>query len=630
MTSRWLRRIVIGAGALALLATPVAAAAQAGSERGNGRLGLFSGEPGDPALGARLYAQRCASCHDAPTGRTPAKAALAANTPIFILTTLSQGVMRPMAQGLTMPDMAAIAAYLSTRRDAGVSPLGREAPPCADKPPPLDLSAASQWNGWGRDREQSRFQPNPGFAAADAPRLKLKWAFAYAGARNGQATVIGERLFVNSFSGAVYALNARSGCAYWRFDLPAPSRSSIIAGPLPDGRRALYFSDFSRHAYALDADTGKLIWRTQVDDQQEVQMTGSLALEGRRLFVPVSSAEEAIATDDGYGCCRFRGAVAALDAVTGERLWKTYVTPDPPRPFRKNAKGVQMYGPAGGAIWSAPTVDAKRGLIYVATGDSYTDVPLPTSDAILALDMRTGAIRWSRQLTADDNYIIGCYGAAPKANCPGKVGPDHDFGASPILHTLPSGKQVILAGQKSSQVYALDPDARGAVVWSRRLSPGGALGGVEFSLAVEGGRVYAPLADLFNPPGAGRPGLHALAASDGQLLWSAPTPVLPCAWKGTYCAPAMSQAISAMPGVVFGGSMDGRLRAFETATGRVLWEFDTASQPVPTLSGQSAIGGVLDGAGPTIAGGMVYVNSGYQGRSGTPGSVLMAFSVDGR
>ena len=610
----------------------LAARAAPPPDDGNGVIGRLSGEGGDPTLGAKLYGERCTACHDHPADRIPSKAAISDNTRAFIAMTLVGGIMRPMAQGLSPHEIASIAAYLSTRKAGAVTGAGPEAPLCKGKPEAIDLKTADQWNGWGRTNEQPRYQPDPGFTAADVPRLKLKWAFAYSNSRGGQATVVGDRLFLNASSGAVYALNAKTGCAYWRFDAPAPTRGTIVLGPLASApsHYGIYFTDYTRSAYALDADSGAVVWRTQVDAQHEVQMTGSPTLADGRLLVPISSAEEAIAADPTYQCCKFRGAVAALDAQTGKLLWKTYVTPEPAKPFKVNAAGTQMFGPAGGAIWSAPTVDSERHLVYVATGDSYTDLDFPNSDAILALDEQTGAIRWSHQLTRDDTYIEGCYGPRPGPNCPTKLGPDHDFGASPILQSLSNGRQALLVGQKSSQVYALDPDQDGKVIWSRRLSPGGPLGGVEFGLAADGKTLYVPLSDIYVPPAQADPGMTALRIEDGAILWRARTPKEPCAWKNAYCFPGVSQAIAAMPGAVFGGSMDGRFRAFDAASGRTIWEYDTASAPVTTVGGGQAQGGVLDGAGPTIAGGMVYVNSGYWGRSGWPGTVLMAFSVDGR
>jgi polyvinyl alcohol dehydrogenase (cytochrome) len=609
---------------------PSSAQDAAMAERGNGVMGQFTGAGGDPVEGEKLYQQKCASCHDNPTGRIPPKATIANNTPTYLVSTMLEGVMRPMAAGMAPRDMVSVAAYLSTRKNGGLDAGALEAPACKDKPTPLTLEGP-RWNGWGNAETQGRFQPDPGLKAADVPRLKLKWAFAYAGSRNGQATVAGGRVFLTSASGAVYALNAKTGCAYWRFDVPGGSRSSVVIGKLPSvagkARYAAYLTGWTeRTAYALDAETGNLIWKSQVDNQSEVQMTGSPVLHAGRLYIPVSSAEEAIAIDDAYACCRFRGAVVAVDAATGKVLWETFMVPEA-KPFKKNAKGVQMYGPAGAAIWAAPTVDARRGVLYVATGDSYTDVPVDNADAVLALDLKTGAIRWVNQLTKGDNYIIGCYPPNPRANCPSPAGPDHDFGVSPVLHTLVGGKQVILVGQKSSQVYALDPDAKGKVIWERRLSPGGPLGGVEFGPAADATTYYVGISDIFMPKPA--PGLYAFRIADGELLWSAPGPKIACAWKNPYCSAAVSQAVTAMPGVVFAGAMNGRFRAHDAATGKVLWDFDTTA-PVKTVSGRDAQGGVMDGAGPTIAGGTVYVSSGYQGRSGSPGIVLMAFSVDGR
>jgi polyvinyl alcohol dehydrogenase (cytochrome) len=294
----------------------------------------------------------------------------------------------------------------------------------------------------------------------------------------------------------------------------------------------------------------------------------------------------------------------------------------------QNKTGHQLIGPAGGAIWSSPTIDAKRGVLYVATGDSYTDVAFDTFDAVVAMDLKTGAIRWSNQVTKNDNYIIGCYPPKPRANCPTPAGPDHDFGVSPILKTLKSGKQVILVGQKSSQVYAMDPDAKGKIIWRHQLSAGGPLGGVEFGPASDAEAYYVAIADIFTPKPA--PGLYAFRISDGEPLWSTPSPKLDCAWKNPYCTGALSQAVTAIPGAIFAGAMNGRFRAYDSATGKVIWEYDTAGAPVTTVSGKPATGGVMDGAGPTVAGGVVYVTSGYQGRSGQSGMVLMAFSVDGR
>ena len=508
----------------------------------------------------------------------------------------------------------------------------------------LDLTAP-QWNGWSPQPDNRRFQANPGFTVAEVPRLKLKWAFNYPGSKNGQATVIGDRLYVTSMSGAVYALNAKTGCVYWRHAAEAATRSSVTVISLPAGapaRHALFFSDWSKSAVALDADTGQQLWKTHIDDSAGLQMTGAPTAYGGQVFVPISSGVEAFAANDAWECCKFRGSVVALDAVSGKVLWKTYTTSVEPHVFKTNQFGKPMWGPAGGAIWSAPTIDPERGILYVGTSNSYTDVAYDGSDAVIAMDMASGAIRWKMQLLADDNYINGCYpgpGRTLAANCPSPLGQDFAIGNSPMLISLEGGQQRLVVGQKSGHVHALDPAQQGKILWQTRLSPGGALGGVEFGLAYDGELVFAGISDIVSGPD-GKPGLYALRIADGSLAWSAPTDIKPvCRWTSQWCHGAISQAVTAIPGAVFAGSYDGHFRAYAAGTGKVIWDFDTGSKLIPVLGDRVAFGGVMDGAGPTIAGGMVYVHSGYAGRSsasggrdlqGTDGNVLMAFSVDGR
>jgi len=624
------------AGALVLAASASAALAQAASPDG-----------------AALYAARCAGCHDNAADRTPSREVLSRNPPAFIFAAIHNGSMAPAAAGLTEGEKRAIAQHVS--KVAGdpdpqaiwgplAAQMPLDGPKCGRPPPPLDLRAKAQWNGWSPTSRNARYQPNPGLRAADVPRLKLKWAFNYPGSKNGQATIVGDRLYVTSMSGAVYALNGRTGCVYWRHAAEAATRSSVTVVRLPPGagaRHALFYSDWTKSAVALDADTGRQLWKTRIDESDGLQMTGAPTVHGGRLFVPIASGIEAFAADERWSCCRFRGSVVALDVTSGKVLWKTYTTPVEPKPFKKNRLGMDMWGPSGGAIWSAPTVDAARGLLYVGTSNSYTDVPHDGSDAVIAMDMATGRIVWKNQLLRDDNYINGCWrpdGRQLAANCPSPLGPDFSIGNSPILADLPGGRQLLVVGQKSGHVHALDPAASGKLVWQRRLSPGSALGGVEFGMATDGGLVYAGVSDVLLGPATARPGLYALRLTDGELVWSAPSPARPtCRWGPRWCHGAISQAVTAIPGVIFAGAYDGRFRAYDAATGKVVWETDTGSKPLPVLGGRTAFGGVFDGAGPTVAGGMVYVHSGYAGRQGasdglkgSDGNVLMAFSVDGR
>ena len=585
----------------------------------------------DPAAGEGLYAAHCAACHDHATERAPSRSVIANNTPAYILGVLSDGVMRANAAGLSRSEKLAVAMYVSQNKSGGtVSTKNSEAPACTRAPGPLTLSGPG-WNGWGRTVENTRYQPEPGLSAADVPRLKLKWAMAASGNRNGQPVIAAGRLFTNDTAGSVYSLDARSGCAYWRFSAEGPTRSTLSLAKLSGAhpRVAAFFTDAAGYLYAIDAARGALIWRTRIDDQRSHQFTGAVTVYQGVVYAPVASGEEAYATDDAYPCCKFRGALVAVSAETGKILWSTYTTQSEPKPFRTNRVGNPMYGPAGGAIWSAPTIDAQRGLVYVATGDSYTDVAYEGSDALIALDLKTGKIVWINQLTQHDSYIIGCEGTDEKrhANCPEHVGADYDLGASPTLMKLADGKQVILASQKSSQVYALDPDDAGRVIWQKRLSPGGPLGGSEWGHAVDAHNIYVGISDIYVGAAAG-PQLTALNITNGETVWTHPLMHRSCRWISVYCSPGISMAVTVIPGVVFAGSMDGWFSAYSTEDGKVLWSIDTGESFV-TITGAKAEGGALDAAGPVVAGGMVFVHSGYWGRTG-PGSVLLAFSVDGR
>ncbi|WP_306769230.1 PQQ-binding-like beta-propeller repeat protein [Parafrankia sp. BMG5.11] len=639
-----------GLGASQSVAQPVA-------DRNASPPALHAAATTPAADGAALYAQRCAACHDNASDRTPAREVLAQNRASFILAAMRGGSMAPMAAGLTQAEMEAIARHVSkVRGDAELTDIDPrriwgdsvegtplDAPKCTKAPPPIDFATQASWNGWSPTVDNRRYQANPGLTAADVPRLKLKWAFQYPGAKNGQATIIGDRLFTTSMSGAVYALDAKTGCVYWRHAAGAATRTSPVIAPMANGeltRAALFFSDWTKSAVALDAQTGEQIWKTTIDEQPGVQMTGSITYWDGKIFVPISSGNEAFAQSPNWVCCKFRGALVALDAATGAILWKRYTSDELPRPFAKNRAGKDLWGPSGGAIWVTPTVDPKRRLIYVGTSNSYTDLAYEHSDSVLAIDVDSGAIRWARQLTANDNYIDGCWreGDQRPANCPSPLGPDFSIGAAVILHTDKNGQERLLVGQKSGVLRALAPDS-GAILWQRQLSNGSALGGIEFGTAADGERVYAGVSDIVLGKN-GKPGLWALDVTNGEVVWNQPTSPEPeCRWKNFWCHGAISQAISVVPGIVFAGSYDGHFRAYDAKTGAILWDFDTASKPVRALNGAMVYGGVMDGAGPTIAGGTVYVHSGYAGRSGATagrnmrnadGNVLMAFSVDGK
>jgi len=578
---------------------------------------------------AQIYEERCAMCHDKPRVRIPPRSQIARQSAEEVIRTLTTGTMKQWADGLTADQIRALAVYVTGKQPgAGVQGNLNENL-CKDPAGPINFNG-SQWNGWGRDLDNSRYQPQPGIKPEDVPRLKVKWAWTHPGPMaTGQPTIIGDRLFVTTEVGQLYSLNAQTGCTYWTMNAGAGLRSAMIVGTLPGASKAkfaLYFGDHKSNVQAVDAITGELLWKTKVEEHRLSRITGSPVLYRDRLYVPVSSIEEVTGTDAKYECCKFRGSLVALDAYTGKILWKSFTVQEEPKPFKKNSSGTQMYGPAGGAIWSAPTLDLKRKVIYVGTGNSYTDVPTAHSDAIIAFDMDTGKIKWVNQLSPKDNFLVGCRQPGV-GNCPEEAGPDYDFGSSPIVRRLPGGKQVILAGQKSGVIYALDPDHEGKILWQVRLGTGGALGGIEWGFAADAQNVYVPVADVF---GAGRkPGITALRTATGEKLWHVPAPPAKCSWGTVRCNNSQSAAATVIPGVVFSGTADGHLRGYLTRDGTIIWDFDT-SPAVATVNGGQTRGGALDGGGPTIANGILYTNSGYGRIVGQPGNLLLAFTVDGK
>lgn len=584
---------------------------------------------GPPSVsGPALYEQFCSRCHDHPQDRIPPREVIARHSPEEVMRALTTGVMRTQAAGLNMNDRVALATLLTGRSPSTNMSAGPESNLCAAGGR-ATATGGSNWNGWGLDLANTRYQPEPGLDAADVPRLTVKWAFGYRGTYiYGQPSVVGGRVYVTSTTGRVYSLDAETGCTHWTYDAANAVRTAVsIAGigAKPHERLAAMFGDDSATVYAVDAQTGELIWKRRLDSHPDARITGAPVFYRQRLYVPVSSLEELSAPSPGYECCKFRGSVAALDARDGTVIWQTYTIDRTPVPYRKADDGTQLYGPAGGSIWSAPTLDPRRNLLYVGTGNSYTDVPTERTDSVVAFDMNSGAIRWVNQLRPKDNYIVGCdaAGQAGRANCPRSPGPDVDFGMSPILRRLDSGRQILLTGEKSGQVYGLDPRT-GRQLWAAQVGVGSSLGGVEWGGAADETQLYLAVSDAA-AAGARPGGLVSLRISDGKQLWRAEPAEPSCSWGQRNCLSAQSQAVSAIPGVVFSGSQDGHLRAYASTDGKLIWDFDTA-QSFPTVNGVPAVGGSLDNGGATVASGMVYVNSGYGRITGQPGNLLLAFA----
>ena len=594
--------------------------------------------------GAAVYQAHCASCHGMPTGRVPALSALRMMTPALVLRALETGVMKPQAEGLTSAEKFALVGYIAAPQKK-TEPLPGSAFCGASSQSSPDFSKGPRWTGWSTDATNTRFQDaaDAGIAADDVPKLKLKWAFGLGDgiAARSQPAIDGGRVFVGSQAGNVYSLDARRGCIYWSFDADTAIRSGITIGAAAGARASAYFGDSGAHVYAVDAASGKLLWKVHVDDHFAAMVTDTPLFHAGVLYVGVSSGEEAVAAVPTYECCTFRGSVVALDAATGKQIWKTYTIADTAETITKSKSGRQMRGPSGAGVWGTPTFDERRGVVYVGTGDNYSDPATRTSDAVVAFDAKSGKTLWSRQLTADDAFNNSCPSPG-KLSCPETEGGDFDFGQPPILVSLPNGKRALVIGQKSGMAHALDPDQQGELLWQTRVGKGSYLGGSQWGSAADRQNMYVaisdvqlvPAIDLKSPQGytlgvsptAGG-GLHALRLADGKEAWDA-KPVLDCGDRKN-CSPAQSAAVTVIPGAVFSGAIDGHLRAYSTSTGEVIWDVDTV-RDYETVNGIKARGGSLDGPGPTVAGGVLYVNSGYGSFGGTPGNVLLAFSVDGK
>lgn len=590
--------------------------------------------------GAGLYRERCASCHDSPEGRTPSIGAIKQMTGEAVYAALTNGAMKSQTSGLSTQEVLSLLVYIAPAGVANAKPAFEKS--CTGNGP-LKSGATTWdvlWGGWAPSVTNSRYQDAKaaGLAAADVPRLKLKWAFNLGAVTmgRGQPAVAGNRVFISTLAGDVYALDTASGCVHWAFKANAGMRSGVTVGDA-NGVPAIFFGDRSAVMYALNAESGELLWKIRPVEHLLAESTATPQFYKGVIYQGFSSIEESLVVDPNAVCCSFRGSVVALDAATGRILWQNFTIAEPAKP---TGRGKQQ-GPSGAAIWSTPTIDEQSGALYVATGDNYSNPVTETSDAVLAFDLKTGKLLWSRQLMQGDAYNSACSSREP-ANCPDKNGPDYDFGQPPILTQLGGGKRALVIAQKSGMVHALDPDAEGKILWQTRVGAGGLLGGSQWGSAADNRRVYVAISDVVlhsvtdvAAPGGRRivldpkkgGGLHAIDLKSGAIVWSARPAICPA--TQAICSPAQSAAVTAIAGAVFSGSLDGHLRAYSTTDGRVIWDFNTARQ-FPTVNEKPARGGSIDATGAAVAGGLVFVHSGYNQFGGMPGNVLLAFSVDGK
>ena len=587
--------------------------------------------PAAPPAGETVFQQRCASCHDSGDPRIPRRDELKKLTVTTITRTLDFGLMASIASPMRRDERDAVAAFLGMPGGNTTSPAKAF---CADRSVRIDDQAKAVWNGWSPSLANTRYQSADlaGLSVTQVPRLKLKWAYGYDGdiVAFSPPTVLGNQLFVGSAGGVVQALHLDSGCVQWTYQATGGVRAAIRVVPLGN-KHALLFGDQVGWFYALEAETGRQLWKKRPEIHEAVRLTASPVAYKDLVYVPVSSWEENRPISSAYPCCTFRGSVVAYRIKDGTLVWKTYTIRDKPKVTGKN-EGVDTWGPSGASIWSAPTIDPKRGVMYVTTGDNFSAPATDMSDSILALELNTGRIMWVKQTLPGDIWTSGCNS---KGNCPG---PDYDYGSSALLERLENGRDVLLAGQKSGVVYALDPDKKGEILWQVRVGQGGINGGVQFGMASDGQKVYAATSDVvrgapYKDPLDPRPtpldpkqggGLTALRIGTGEKVWYVP-PATCGARPG--CSPAQAAAVTAIPGVVFSGSLDGHLRAYSSEEGKILWDFDTV-RDYETVNGVRASGGALNGPGAVVVGGMLFVNSGYGRNGGMAGNVLLAFGSE--
>ena len=580
--------------------------------------------------GEAVYQKHCSSCHEGNVPRAPHNIVFRMSPPERILEALENGVMKGQGAALSAEERVAVATYLSGSPPSHVADTQMKA--CAANG--SRTSGGATVSNWGMNERNHRFVDAAvaGVTPQNVAGLQLAWVFDYPGATRArsQPTVDGDTVYVGSQSGAVYAIDLHSGCLRWSFKADAEVRAAVSIDHGSAGApTVLYVGDTNGNLYALNAQDGSQRWRSSLADHKDVTITGSPKLFEGRLYVPMSSREWAVAADPNYRCCTFRGGVAAFDASTGKMLWKGYSIPKEPRDTgRKNGIGVPIVGPAGAPVWNSPTIDAKRRLLYVGTGEAYTSPAADTSDAVLAFALDTGKLVWHRQLLAKDAWNMSCF-IGSSVNCPEENGPDLDIGAPPVLVSLADGRDVLVVGQKSGVVHALDPQNAGAVLWQRKIGLGGYAGGVHWGMAVAGETVFAPNADTYfgGPTDTPRfPGLFALDVATGEQRWFTPA-VDGCKPEDKpACDPGFSAPATAVPGLVFAGAFDGQLRAFDSSTGKVLWTYAT-NREFTSVSGRKAHGGSIESAGPVVANGYVLVNSGYLFGSRMPGNVLLAFST---
>ena len=499
---------------------------------------------------------------------------------------------------------------------------------CASKPNTEQFFPSS----WGIDVNNSRFVSpnNTGINANNVHRLELKWAYGLSTeAPRFYPLVTPDTIYIGDGENGLVALDRESGCERWRNeDAKGDIASSIVSAPTRHGP-TLFFAHRQKGVFAVHAESGATLWQHGTTSEPLPLYSGSPLVADGVIYVPISSQEIGLSINPFYACCTTSGGMAAFDIETGEQLWYLPTIEEPAQVTGSHYIFVEKWGPSGAPVWSAPTYDRKRGVLFYGTGENYTAPATDTSDAIFAVNANTGKRNWVNQFTANDTFNMAC--VAGTANCPEDEGPDLDFGAPPVLGNDRDGHERLFVAQKSGTVSALDPTT-GAVVWRRTFGRGGYLGGIHWGLATdpEQGLLYVPISDfpaglaLTNDPS---PGMYALNTNDGEVEWFTAKDFSQQAVAAAGFWPGLSAGIVAAKGVVVAGDLAGDIEAYDATDGEVLWRYKTASS-FPTVNDVPAQGGSIDSHGPLLVDDLLLVSSGYAGVSMQGGNAFLVFQLN--
>lgn len=599
----------------------------------------------DKATGGQLFELHCAACHDRPETKAPGREVLKQMPLSRILVSLEFGKMAVQGAALSAEERERLGVWL-----AGDNPVANawiEQQSCQQQ---QALAPIADGRGnWGFGSGNTRhLKQGVNLRADNVAQLELAWSLAIPGATEmrSQPVIAGDVMFFGTQNGNVLALDMNTGCVHWEYRALSAVRTALTLVPGEGGAATLYFADDLGNVYALNASDGSLRFKRNVKWFPTTVLTGSFAWHEGVLLVPVSSFEVAAAGMPTHECCRSHGGLLALDGDTGETLWE-YHTTEHAQKTKRNRDGVQMWGPSGASVWTTPAVDAKRGLVYIGSGENTSSPATSTSDAIIALNLANGKPRWVFQATANDAWNSACLLGG--ASCPEENGPDFDFGGAIVLAATPGGGDLVLAGQKSGEVFALNPD-NGEVVWRNRLSQGTTNGGIHWGLATDGNTVFVPVADpeRDTPGYVPRPGVYALEAATGKARWSHPVqrgcevdpadrPLIGLAqmrqqgqarspWPECSFYYGQSAAAVLANDVVYAGALDGKLRLLHRDTGEVLRIIDT-NRDYRAGNGVEGHGGAIDLGGVVPSADTLVLLSGYGVFGQMPGNMLLVYRL---